>query len=155
MSEFGEHLKFFNDDASATVQFQYVASKQGKLTLQLQIAPLRNGNADYNVLAPLQLTTEELHHVCACVCGIRTKASGAFHGEQRSKGFQLHNNNCKGMWLTQNQRGQSLSYGLTPSERTELMAFSLRRLAMAWHVSVSDVMAILRQSFKMDTAPHE
>lgn len=48
--------------------------------------------------------------------------------------------------LVISEAGITLQHLLNHDQRIELGAFVIRRLALSWQVSVSDVLAILRQS---------
>ncbi|PHM51647.1 hypothetical protein [Xenorhabdus hominickii] len=94
----------------------------------------------------LQLSKNELTDFCELLFGLKKSAEFNYHGPNKNKGLTGHNNDAKGVMLVISEAGNTMQHLLSHHQRIELGVFIIRRQAMVWKMSVSDVLAILRQS---------
>ncbi|BBA64764.1 hypothetical protein [Escherichia coli] len=149
---FEESLKFYGDrqrdeKKCTALNVQYSAiPKKSVMTVNVEMAKLTGATADWENKIYLQLSQYELRHFCELLFGLRKTAEFKYHGAGKNKGLTIHNNGAQGVMLVISEAGITLQHLLSHDQRIELGAFVIRRLALSWQVSVSDVLAILRQS---------
>ncbi|EOC0012458.1 hypothetical protein ACI0X9_004180 [Cronobacter turicensis] len=156
MSDFGEALAFYADRQSDEIKrtglnVQYSVRQKNKeeiLTVNVEMALMAQGatTPDWKNKIYLQLTQSELTSFCEVLFGLRRQAEFSFHGANRNKGLKIFNNNAKGVLLVISEAGKTMQHMLNHSQRIELGVFIIRRQAMAWKITVSDVLAVMRQS---------
>lgn len=79
-------------------------------------------------------------------------AAGQLPRNRKNKGFTLINNGASGCGINFSLGGDMLTHMLNHAQRMEVGAFILKRQADAWDMSVSDVLALLRQSVTIKRA---
>ncbi|EGT5730058.1 hypothetical protein AGJ33_21760 [Cronobacter dublinensis subsp. dublinensis] len=156
MADFGEALAFYadrqSDDKKRTgLNVQYSVRQKNRdeeLTVNVEMAMMAQGAVapDWKNKISLQLSQGELTALCEVMFGLRKQAEFSFHGPNRNKGLKIFNNNARGVLLAISEAGKTMQHMLNHSQRIELGVFVIRRQAMAWKISVSDVLAVLRQS---------
>ena len=161
-NKYGEQLKFYADrqkDAQkrTALDVQYVESlgKEKALTLNVSLALMDAGTTavDWNSKITIQLSSHELTSLCGVLFGLEADMKAKFHGDSKNKGLTVMNNGPAGCGVNISQAGQVYTHMLDHAKRIELGAFVLRRQAQAWQMSVSDVLAILRQSVAIRSKP--
>ena len=138
-STFGKQLKLYADRQTGAkrtaLDFQYVVSpgKDAFPTVNITMAPIADGakEAQWELKRVIQLNRYELTQCCAVLFGLEKEMRANFHGTDKNKGFTLM---------------------LNHAQRMEVGAFILKRQADAWDMSVSDVLALLRQSVAIKRA---
>lgn len=156
MANFGEAKTFYADRQSdeqkkTGLNVQYTVretSKDSDLTLNVEMSVISQITSipDWKDKISLQLSSVELTGFCEVLFGLSPKAEFKFHGPDRNKGMTIYNNNSKGVLLQLSEAGRMLQHMLNHNQRIELGVFVIRRQADAWKMSVSDVLAVLRQS---------
>lgn len=148
--EFGRSLKFYadwpNDPVMRTaLHLQYVAARDGSLTLNMEIAPIPAASKQplWNTKIVLQFTQSELVSLCSTLLGFRKTVRAAYHGSSRNKGFQIHSNPAKGALFAVSEKGSQLRHMLDQSGRAQAAAFVLSRLSESWELEPGVCLAIL------------
>ncbi|MDE9446855.1 hypothetical protein KKJ04_14890 [Xenorhabdus bovienii] len=151
-NQFEEAVKFYNDrqrdeKKCTALNVQYSTREKSKeLTVNVEVAKIISGVAGWDNKMTLQLSKDELTGFCELLFGLKKKVEFNYHGTNKNKGLTVHNNDSKGVMLVFSEAGATLQHMLSHNQRIELGVFILRRQAMAWKISVSDVLAVLRQS---------
>lgn len=150
-SEFGENITFYADyqrseHRRTALNIQCVESRDGALTLALELAPIaKRGDApQWKEKITLHLSPDELTALCSVALGCRSEMEAAFHGEGRNKGVQLRSKAGEGALITLSEAGRNMQFILSSDNRMALCAFALRRQSQAWKVSVPAVIEIIR-----------
>lgn len=150
--QFEESITFYGDrqrdDKKRTaLNVQYSKKENSnELTVNVEMAQIIGKETLWKSKVYLQLSKYELTSFCEILFGLRKKTEFNFHGKGKNKSLNVHNNGALGVMLVISEAGVSLKHLLNHDQRIELGAFVIRRQAMAWQVTVSDVLAILRQS---------
>lgn len=159
-TEFGESMAFYSDRHPSpalrtALNAQYVTSRDGKLTMSIEIVPLTKPGVPpvWDSKITLQLTQAELTGFCQVLFGLKTAVKGAYHGSSRNKGVAAYDNGPDGVGVTVSEKGVSFQHQLTQDSRIELSVFVLRRLAESWKVTPTDTIALLRQFALMNRQP--
>lgn len=143
-NNFGETYKEFSKRDGSALCIQYTTTENAHYpTITVELAPF-NKAADWSKKIAVQLTKKELTAFVKTSLCLLPSCEGSYHGENRNKGFTLHNNNEKGMILRVSEAGNFLQISLSPEDRVEIRAFVIARLAAAWKMSVVDVVSIIR-----------
>lgn len=157
---FGETVTFYSDRHPSqalrtSLNAQYVTTRQGYLSVAIEIAPITRLNTapSWDNKITLQLTKAELIAFCQVLFGLKAEAKGAFHGDNKNKGIAAYDNGPDGVGVTVSEKGVSYMHQLTPDNRIELSVFVLRRLAESWKVTPTDTIALLRQFALMGRQP--
>ncbi|HGO5393012.1 TPA: hypothetical protein ACK2W2_001642 [Klebsiella michiganensis] len=153
-STFGKQLKLYADRQTGAkrtaLEFQYVVapSKDAFPTVNITMAPIPDGAKEpqWDSKRVIQLNRYELTQCCAVLFGLEKEMRANYHGTDKNKGFTLINNGASGCGINFSQGGDMLTHMLNHAQRMEVGAFILKRQADAWDMSVSDVLALLRQS---------
>lgn len=150
-NNYEESVKFFGDrqrdeKKCTALNVQYTQTPKQLMTVNVEMAKMINAAADWSNKIYLQLSQYELMHLCELLFGLRKTAEFKYHGGSKNKGLTVHNNGSQGVMLVISEAGTQLHHLLNHDQRIELGVFVIRRLALSWQVSVSDVLAILRQS---------
>ncbi|MCK9789627.1 hypothetical protein [Providencia sp. CIM-Carb-044] len=151
-NKFEEAIKFYGDnqrDASkcTALSVQYTKKeKTSELTVNVEMAKIIDSSADWANKIYLQLSKDELTGLCELLFGLRKTLDVSYHGTKKNKGLKVHNNDAKGVMLIISEGGTTIHHMLSHNQRIELGVFIIRRQAAAWQISVSDVLAVLRQS---------
>lgn len=155
-AEFGKSFTLFASQsaqvaAKTALNVQEMHSRNGEPTLKVELAPLSDTGVggDWEKKISLQLTQHELTNFCRVAFGLAANMQGSYHGKNRNKGITTHNNGQQGMSILVSEKGRQLQHMISPADRIELAVFAVKRLALVWGLSVSDVLAILRQSVKL------
>ncbi|PHM72282.1 hypothetical protein [Xenorhabdus sp. KJ12.1] len=153
-SRFEESVTFYADRQKdekkrTALNIQYsVREKSKELTVNVEMAKILqfSNEAEWSNKIYLQLSKHELTDFCELLFGLKKSIEFNYHGPNKNKGLTVHNNDAKGVMLVISEAGNTLQHLLSHHQRIELGVFIIRRQAMAWKISVSDVLAILRQS---------
>ncbi|EBI9418302.1 hypothetical protein VQ366_004718 [Salmonella enterica] len=159
-STFGKQLKLYADRQKGSkrtaLDFQYVvaAGKDAYTTVNISMAPISDetNEAQWDHKRVIQLNRYELTQCCAVLFGLEKELRANFHGTEKNKGFTLINNGASGCGINFSLGGDMLTHMLNHAQRMEVGAFILKRQADAWDMSVSDVLALLRQSVSIKRA---
>lgn len=157
--KYDESMKFYGDRQKderrcTALNIQYSSiEKSSVLTVNIEMAKLAGSVADWDNKIYLQLSRYELTGFCELLFGLKKKVEFKYHGSSKNKGLTAHNNGAQGIMLVISEAGVILQHVLNHEQRIELGAFIIRRQAMAWQVTVSDVLAILRQSVAIRKLP--
>ncbi|EBJ7457281.1 hypothetical protein ACFDWB_005406 [Salmonella enterica] len=159
-STFGKQLKLYADRQKGSkrtaLDFQYVvaAGKDAYTTVNISMAPISDetNEAQWDHKRVIQLNRYELTQCCAVLFGLEKELRANFHGTEKNKGFTLINNGASGCGINFSLGGDMLTHMLNHAQRMEVGAFILKRQADAWDMSVSDVLALLRQSVTIKRA---
>lgn len=159
-STFGKQLKLYADRQTGAkrtaLDFQYVVSpgKDAFPTVNITMAPIADGakEAQWELKRVIQLNRYELTQCSAVLFGLEKEMRANFHGTDKNKGFTLINNGASGCGINFSHGGDMLTHMLNHAQRMEVGAFILKRQADAWDMSVSDVLALLRQSVAIKRA---
>lgn len=156
MTGFGEAITFYgdrqHDDNKRTalnVQYTEIESKKkSALTLNVEMAWIAGASdaPNWSDKFYLQLSEAEMTSFCELLFGLRPSVEFRFHGKQKNKSLKVYNNNARGVMLELSDAGTSMKHLLSHNQRIELGVFVIRRQALAWKITVSDVLAVLRQS---------
>lgn len=142
---YGDTYKLFSNRDKAALCLQHTETEKAKYpTITIELAPITQSIPAWEVKTSLQLTRVELTAFCRTALGLIPSCEGNYHGAQKNKGFAFHNNGDKGCYVRVSEAGQTKSISLNPTERIELRAFVIARLATAWKMNVVDVLALLR-----------
>lgn len=153
-STFGKQLKLYADRQKGSkrtaLDFQYVNApgKDAYPTVNISMALIGDdtNEAQWDSKRVIQLNRYELTQCCAVLFGLEKEMRANFHGTDKNKGLTLINNGASGCGINFSLGGEMLTHMLNHAQRMEVGAFILKRQADAWDMSVSDVLAILRQS---------
>lgn len=156
MTSFGEALSFYADrqhdeDKRTAINLQYTEVKKNKrsnatINIEMAFMPAGDDKPQWADKIFVQLSPEELTGFCELLFGLRREFECKFHGPSRNKGVTVYNNDERGVLIQLSEAGRVMKHMLTHSQRIELGVFVIRRQAMSWQISVSDVLAVLRQS---------
>ncbi len=159
---FGEAIKFYADRQKdklkrTALNVQYVETKGKTLSVNVEMAiiPVNSTKADWDHKVVVQLSIHELADVCSTLFGLKREVRANYHGDNRNKGITVINNGSKGASIQLSEAGSVMQHLLSHQQRVELGVFIIRRLAMAWQISVSDTLAILRQSVVLERQSFE
>lgn len=146
-SPFGEALKFFHAETAITIQ-AVITEKSRLATLNLQIAPVLSGNANWNRMNPIQVSPEELPRFCACAVKVLPAMEAKYHGNNRNRSYSV--NWGKGTFsIGQSEPGLKLYINLSPDEAFWVADFALDRLHQNLHqMSKTDLMNLLHRNFR-------
>lgn len=153
-STFGKQLKLYADRQKGSkrtaLDFQYVvaAGKDAFPTVNITMAPISDetNETQWDCKRVIQLNRYELTQCCAVLFGLEKELRANFHGTEKNKGFTIINNGASGCGINFSLGGDMLTHMLNHAQRMEVGAFILKRQADAWDMSISDVLALLRQS---------
>ncbi|MCW7550127.1 hypothetical protein OO184_19870 [Photorhabdus sp. APURE] len=151
---FGKQIKFYSDRlrgdkrTALDVQFVKSAGNDSFLTVNFTIAPFNEQNSSviWDEKVIIQLSRYELTQCCAVLFGLVKELRANFHGEGKNKGLTIIHNGPSGCGINISDSGRVMTHMINHQQRIELGAFMLNRQSQAWDMSVSDVLAILRQS---------
>lgn len=149
---FGESIKFYNDraqkpNARTCLQCQYVLTKAGEPTVQMELAPIvgptNNGETRHADKQIIQLTVNELRTFCVVLFGMQSEMEQKFHGDNKNKGFKVKSK-PSGTLIQISAPGVCFSHVLNVTDRMDVSVFVLRRLADSWKISLSDALTVLK-----------
>lgn len=146
-SRFGETLKFFHDETACTLQ-AVRAEKSGLASLNIQIAPVISGSANWNRFDPIQVSPEELPRFCACAIKLLPGMEARFHGEARNRSYSIQWRK-EGLSLGQSEPGGKLYINLSPDDAFWVSDLALERLHLNLHsMTKTDLMNLLSRHFR-------
>jgi hypothetical protein len=151
--QFGEALKFFRPQVACTVQ--KVSTRGGKdRTLNLELAPVLNREANWDEKTTVQVSSVELPRFCACLLRILPQVEFKYHGEHKNKSYQLQWQSGGGLRLDLSKPGKKQFIALTGDEVFWVADMAIDQLHHnVQTMSKTDLMNLLTRSFKGGSDP--
>ncbi len=146
--DYGRSFTAYSKKSAINIKDSF--NQRNVATLTIDSCNLVNSKPDWQNRSnkiSIQLTQIELINMANYILGYSESCSGNYHGTEKNKSFQVHDNGLSGIIINSHQAGRTIS-GVIPTEgRQLLITMVFGRLAFGWGVSVADAIGLLKIDF--------